>query len=266
MDLQAAGDTYPYRAALARQVGTRAAMAVPMLRDGTAVGVLHLRRMEARPFNDQQVALLEAFADQAVIAVENARLFEELQEANRQLAKASQHKSQFLANMSHELRTPLNAIIGYSEMLQEEAADLDAEVFLPDLQRINAAGKHLLGLINDILDLSKIEAGRMDLFIESFEVGQLVRNVAAIVQPLVEKNSNTLVVSCPTNIGTLHADQTKVRQTLFNLLSNAAKFTDNGTITLRVALTPRPHRSAQKHAFGVIRRHGGDPVGSAGEC
>jgi len=125
-------------------------------------------------------------------------------------------------------------------MLQEEAEDLDAEVFLPDLQRINAAGKHLLGLINDILDLSKIEAGRMDLFIESFEVGQLVRNVAAIVQPLVEKNSNTLVVSCPTNIGTLHADQTKVRQTLFNLLSNAAKFIDHGTIELRVALTPDP--------------------------
>ena len=125
-------------------------------------------------------------------------------------------------------------------MLQEEAEDLDAEVFLPDLQRINAAGKHLLGLINDILDLSKIEAGRMDLFIESFEVGQLVRNVAAIVQPLVEKNSNSLVVSCPTNIGTLHADQTKVRQTLFNLLSNAAKFIDHGTIELRVALTPRP--------------------------
>ena len=140
--------------------------------------------------------------------------------------------------MSHELRTPLNAIIGYSEMLQEEAEDLDQETLIPDLQKINAAGKHLLGLINDILDLSKIEAGRMDLFIESFEVGRLVSDVQAIVQPLVEKNSNTLVISCPDDLGTMHADQTKVRQALFNLLSNAAKFTDHGTITLTVAREP----------------------------
>ena len=133
--------------------------------------------------------------------------------------------------MCHELRTPLNAIIGYSEMLQEEAEDLGEEAFIPDLQKVNAAGKHLLGLINDILDLSKIEAGRMDLFVETFEVGQLVRDVEAIVQPLVEKNGNTLVVACPDDIGTMQADQTKVRQTLFNLLSNAAKFTDHGTIT-----------------------------------
>ena len=140
--------------------------------------------------------------------------------------------------MSHELRTPLNAIIGYSEMLQEEAEDLGEEAFIPDLQKINAAGKHLLGLINDILDLSKIEAGRMDLFVETFEVGQLVRDVAAIVQPLVEKNGNALVVACPDDIGTMHADLTKVRQTLFNLLSNAAKFTDHGTISLTVAREP----------------------------
>src|SRR5687767_3057808 len=137
--------------------------------------------------------------------------------------------------MSHELRTPLNAIIGYSEMLQEEAEDTDADAFLPDLQRINAAGKHLLGLINDILDLSKIEAGRMDLYTESFDVGQLVRDVEAIVRPLVEKNGNTLGVHCPGDVGTMQADLTKVRQTLFNLLSNAAKFTDGGRIELRVA-------------------------------
>jgi len=137
--------------------------------------------------------------------------------------------------MSHELRTPLNAIIGYSEMLQEEAEDLDEQTFLPDLQRINSAGKHLLGLINDILDLSKIEAGRMDLYVESFDVGQLVRDVQAIVQPLVEKNENRLVVECPEDVGDMQADQTKVRQTLFNLLSNAAKFTEHGTISLTVA-------------------------------
>ena len=123
-------------------------------------------------------------------------------------------------------------------MLQEEAEDLGEETFLPDLQKINTAGKHLLGLINNILDLSKIEAGRMDLFIESFEVRQLAEDVAAIGQPLVEKNANTLVVSCPDDIGEMQADLTKVRQTLFNLLSNAAKFTDHGTITLAVAREP----------------------------
>src|SRR5919107_2766112 len=111
--------------------------------------------------------------------------------------------------MSHELRTPLNAIIGYSEMLQEEAEEIGEEAFIPDLQKVNAAGKHLLGLINDILDLSKIEAGRMDLFLETFEVGQLVRDVDAIVQPLMETNANALVVDCAGAVGTMRADQTK---------------------------------------------------------
>ena len=212
----------------------RSQVFVPLLRQGEPIGALGVHRFEVRPFSAEQVALLETFADQAVIAIENARLFEALQAANSQLTEASQHKSQFLANMSHELRTPLNAIIGYSEMLQEEAEDLDADTFLPDLRRINGAGKHLLGLINDILDLSKIEAGRMDLYLETFEIGQLVQDVAAIVQPLVEKNGNTLVVACPDDLGTLHADQTKVRQALFNLMSNAAKFTDHGRIELSV--------------------------------
>jgi len=226
-----------------RASGFRTILGTPLLRDNAAIGCIAMRRVEVRPFTEQQIALLETFADQAFIAIENARLFEELQEANRQLAEASQHKSQFLANMSHELRTPLNAIIGYSGMLQEEAEEIGEESLIPDLQKVNAAGKHLLGLINDILDLSKIEAGRMDLFVETFEVRQLVRDVEAIVRPLVEKNGNTLVVTCPTDIGAVHADQTKVRQTLFNQLSNVAKFTENGTIELRVArenLTPQP--------------------------
>ena len=150
-------------------------LATPLLREGEAIGAITLRRRERHHLTAQHVALVETFADQAVIAIENARLFEELQEANRALEVASQHKSQFLANMSHELRTPLNAIIGYSEMLQEEAEDLGEEAFIPDLQKVNAAGKHLLGLINDILDLSKIEAGRMDLFLETFEVGRWSR-------------------------------------------------------------------------------------------
>jgi two-component system, NtrC family, sensor kinase len=211
---------------------------VPLVHNDVVIGGLSINRNHVRAYTARDVALVESFADQAAIAIANARLFEALQEANGQLAEASRHKSQFLANMSHELRTPLNAIIGYSEMLQEEAEDLDADAFLPDLQRINGAGKHLLGLINDILDLSKIEAGRMDLFVETFEVGGLVRDVEAIVNPLVEKNGNSLIVSCPDDLGTMYADQTKVRQALFNLLSNAAKFTDNGTISLTVEREP----------------------------
>jgi signal transduction histidine kinase len=231
-------DEYPDGAHLARQFGYRTTLATPMVHGDEVIGVVHVLRMEVRPFTPEEVTLLETFADQAAIAVASAQLFEELREANEQLAEASQHKSAFLANMSHELRTPLNAIIGYSEMLQEEAEETDADAFLPDLQRINAAGKHLLGLINDILDLSKIEAGRMDLYVETFEVGQLVRDVQAIVQPLMDKNSNTLVVACPDDVGSMQADQTKLRQTLFNLLSNAAKFTKAGTISLTVGREP----------------------------
>ncbi|HZO68927.1 MAG TPA: ATP-binding protein [Kribbellaceae bacterium] len=237
-DLAAALDEFPTVVGTQRALGHRTVASAPLLRNGAALGAILIRRFEAVPFVDEQIRLLESFADQAVIAIENARLFSALQEANIQLAEASQHKSQFLANMSHELRTPLNAIIGYSEMLQEEAEDLGEQTFLPDLQRINAAGKHLLGLINDILDLSKIEAGRMDLFIEPFEVGQLVQDVQAIVQPLMDKNGNTLVVAYPHDVGTMQADLTKVRQTLFNLLSNAAKFTDHGTISLTAAREP----------------------------
>jgi signal transduction histidine kinase len=221
-----------------RRAGFRALIAVPLIRDQRVVGMLVVRRRQPGAYPQPVVDLLQTFANQSVLAIENARLFERVQETSRELEVASQHKSQFLANMSHELRTPLNAIIGYSEMLQEEAEDLGEQTFLPDLQKINAAGKHLLGLINDILDLSKIEAGRMDLYLEDFEVNQLVRDVQAIVQPLMDKNGNTFVVSCPADIGAMHADLTKVRQTLFNLLSNAAKFTDHGTISLTVQREP----------------------------
>jgi signal transduction histidine kinase len=238
---------YPGQARLYRQVlqerGAQdkpmgSVVVLPLLREHDAIGSLTIMRYEFRPFTEAEIALLETFADQAVIAIENARLFAALQEANSQLEAASRHKSQFLANMSHELRTPLNAIIGYSEMLQEEAEEIGEEAFIPDLRKVNSAGKHLLGLINDILDLSKIEAGRMDLYLEDFEVDGLVRDVQAIVQPLMEKNGNTLVVTCPDDIGDITADQTKARQTLFNLISNAAKFTDRGMITLTVARKP----------------------------
>jgi signal transduction histidine kinase/putative methionine-R-sulfoxide reductase with GAF domain len=220
------------------RAGFRALLAMPLVREERISGWLVIRRRTPGAFPEAVVDLLQTFASQSALAIHNARLFQVLEVQGRALEAASQHKSQFLANMSHELRTPLNAIIGYCEMLQEEAEDTGDEVYLPDLQRINAAGKHLLGLINDILDLSKIEAGRMDLFVEPFEVGQLVRDVEAIAKPLVDKNGNALAIDCPEDVGAMQADLTKVRQTLFNLLSNAAKFTDHGTIGLTVKREP----------------------------
>jgi CheY-like chemotaxis protein/nitrogen-specific signal transduction histidine kinase len=166
---------------------------------------------------------------------ERHRAEQELRQARDVAEQANRAMSQFLANMSHELRTPLNAIIGYSEILQEEAEDRGQEAFIPDLIKITAAGKHLLTLINDILDLSRIEAGKMPLFLETFEVASLLQDVVAIVHPLVEKNANRLEVRTGERLGTMHADMTRLRQCLLNLLSNASKFTQNGTITLEVA-------------------------------
>ena len=149
--------------------------------------------------------------------------------------QANQAKSEFLANMSHELRTPLNAIIGYSEMLEEDAEDLGQEDFIPELQKIQGAGKHLLKLIDDVLDLSKVEAGHMEMHLESFEIKPFMLDVAATMQPAIAKYNNILKVECSDDIDEMYADQIKVRQSLFNLLSNASKFTQNGTITLRVS-------------------------------
>ena len=228
-------DTYPERLrTLLAQHRFRAVLAIPILREEYIIGGLVVLRQAPGEFPPKVVELLQTFAAQSALAIQNARLFRELADKGQQLETASRYKSEFLANMSHELRTPLNAIIGYSEMLQEEAEDLGQEDFTPDLQKINAAGKHLLALINDILDLSKIEAGRMDLFLETFDLTTMLQDVQTTVQPLVEKNANTLVVQCADDLGSMRADLTKVRQALFNLLSNACKFTKHGTVTLAV--------------------------------
>jgi CheY-like chemotaxis protein/two-component sensor histidine kinase len=155
-------------------------------------------------------------------------------QAKAQAEEANATKSKFLANMSHELRTPLNAIIGYSEILIEEITDLQVPSLIPDVQKIHGAGKHLLGLINNILDLSKVEAGKIELFIETFAIATLIDEVTETLRPLLAKNHNTLVVNCHSDIGSMRSDITKLRQSLFNLLSNASKFTENGTVTLTV--------------------------------
>ncbi|WP_367267604.1 ATP-binding protein [Okeania sp. SIO2C9] len=163
---------------------------------------------------------------------ENKRLKQEKDEAEA----ANRAKSVFLANMSHELRTPLNAIIGYSEILLEDARDLGSEDFVHDLDNIHTAGRHLLTIINDILDLSKIEAGKMDVHLESFKIMALIENVVATIQPLIEQNSNTLEIICEDNQELIVADPNKMRQVILNLLSNAAKFTENGNISLKVKI------------------------------
>jgi signal transduction histidine kinase len=212
------------------RAGFRALLTVPLLGPDRIVGALVVRRKEPGEFSKSTVDLLQTFGAQSVLAIQNARLFHEIEEKGRQLAEASQHKSQFLANMSHELRTPLNAIIGVTEMLREDAEALKQDI--EPLDRVLGAGRHLLALINDILDLSKIEAGRMELHLESFALAPLIEDVAKTIEPMATKNGNRIVIDCPADLGTIHADQTRSRQSLLNLASNANKFTEKGTITI----------------------------------
>jgi len=195
---------------------------------GRRVMLLNARRLQAGHHGELLVLAMED-------VTERRRAEEEVAKAKEASEIANRTKSLFLANMSHELRTPLNAIVGYSEMLQEEAAEQNLDSFGGDLGKINASGRHLLALINDILDLSKIEAGKMELYLEHFDLSTLIDEVASTIQPMVDKNFNALHIERPDDLGSMRADQIKVRQALFNLLSNAAKFTQEGSITLNAA-------------------------------
>jgi len=208
--------------------GMKACIVAPMIWEDKGIGSIFVSRDYAGPFSDKEIALLRTFADQAVIAIQNARLFREIQEKSQQLEIANKHKSEFLANMSHELRTPLNAIIGFSEVLQEKLFGDVNEKQEDYLRDIHASGKHLLGLINDILDLSKVEAGRMELDLATFDVAAAMSNAMTLVRERAQRHNVTLRMDCDPALGQVTADERKVKQILVNLLTNAVKFTSDG--------------------------------------
>jgi len=217
--------------------GVRAGLGVPLKREGNVIGVLTVIRSEPRAFTKKQIELVETFADQAVIAIENVRLFDEIQDKSRQLAEASQHKSQFLANMSHELRTPLNAILGYTELIADSVYGAPSEKMGAVLKRIESNGKHLLGLINAVLDLSKIEAGQLVLDLADYSIEDVVQTVCTAVEPLATDKKLALKAEVSTDLPRGRGDERRLTQVLLNLVGNAIKFTDAGEVVVEASAT-----------------------------
>jgi len=213
-----------------RKEGIRTVLAVPMLKENNLVGAIVVYRREIRPFTESQIALLKTFADQAVIAIENVRLFQELEDKNAQLEAANRHKSQFLANVSHELRTPLNSIIGFTRIVLRRTEGKLENLQKENLQKVLISSDHLLSLINELLDLAKIEAGRMEAFVETFKLDDVVRMATTTVEPLLRNGRVKLVTDIASDIPPLKTDRDKLKQSVINLLSNAVKFTENGEV------------------------------------
>jgi signal transduction histidine kinase len=203
---------------------------VPLRQQGEFIGSLGARRAEVRPFTPVQIKLLETFADQAVIAIENSRLFQEIQNKNEQLEAANRHKSQFLANVSHELRTPLNSIIGFTRIVLRRTGTQIPDLQKENLQKVLISSEHLLNLINELLDLAKIESGRMEVYAETFNLNDVVRMATSTVEPMLKDGRVRLVTEIAPDIPPLKTDRDKLKQAVLNLLSNAAKFTEKGEI------------------------------------
>ena len=216
------------------RAGYRALLVMPLLSRDNLMGALVVRRKAPGSFPAPVLDLLQTFAAQSVLAIQNARLFQEIEEKGRQLELTSRHKSQFVASMSHELRTPLNAIIGLTEMMVNNASRFGTEKAAEPLRRVNRAGTHLLGLINQVLDLSKIEAGKLELSPETVNLAPLLEEIIGTARQLAEQNKNRLVLDAQENLGQLTVDPMRLRQILLNLLSNACKFTKQGEVKLRV--------------------------------
>jgi signal transduction histidine kinase len=215
------------------RAGFRAVLIVPLLGAERIVGALVVRRKRPGEFSKQTIDLLQTFAAQSVLAIQNARLFHEIEDKSRQLAEASQHKSQFLANMSHELRTPLNAILGYTELILDDIYGETPAKMRGVLDRVQKNGKHLLGLINDVLDLSKIEAGQLTLSLSDYSLKSVIQTVFSAVEPLAGEKQITLKVDVAQELPQGRGDERRLTQVLLNLVGNAIKFTDIGEVSIK---------------------------------